>query len=162
MRAIVVYGSFVGNTETMAKYIARGLGQAGLEAVTRDVINVAARELLDFDLLLLGSPTYEPKMIQDDMLPFYAQLTNYDLTGKLAAAFGPGDSAWPDFCTAVEMLEARLAASGATLVAPLYTIDGIVEEREAEAVAWGTMVGRAALKVEAAGSATATQVSADK
>jgi flavodoxin I len=147
MRAIVVYGSFVGNTETMAGYIARGLKQAGVTALAKDVINTTLDELQQYDLLILGSPTYEPKMIQDDMLPFYDRLQTLDLTGKLAAAFGPGDSAWPDFCTAAEMLEARLAARGAVIVAPLYMIDGIVEEKESEAVAWGESVGRAALEM---------------
>lgn len=145
MRAIIVFGSFVGNTETMAKYIAAGLRAGGIETDVRDVINVPAAELLRHDLLLLGSPTYEPKMIQDDMLPFYAQLPELDLSDKLAAAFGPGDSAWPDYCTAVEMLEARLRGCGARIIAPLYTIDGIVEEREAEAVAWGQELATAAL-----------------
>ena len=145
MRAIVVYGSFVGNTETMAGYIARGLRQAGIETITKDVINTALDELAQFELIVLGSPTYEPKMIQDDMLPFYDRLQSLDLAGKLGAVFGPGDSAWPDFCTAVEMLEARLIARGVRIVIPFYTIDGIVEEREAEAVAWGEQLGRAAL-----------------
>ena len=149
MRAIIVFGSFVGNTETMARYIARGLASAGVEAQVKDVINVYAHELLNYDLILLGSPTYEPKMIQDDMLPFHAQLSALDLSGKLAAAFGPGDSAWPDFCTAVEMLETRLVERGARIVSPLYTIDGNVEEREAEAVAWGELVGRSAMSKSA-------------
>jgi flavodoxin I len=147
MRAIIVYGSFVGNTETMARYIARGLEHGGIHTDIRDVINVAARELPDYDLILLGSPTYEPKMIQDDMLPFYAQLESLNLSGRLGAAFGPGDSAWPDFCTAVELLEARLKDRGARIVTPLYTIDGIVEEREAEAIAWGKSVAIAARAV---------------
>ena len=144
MRAIVVYGSFVGNTETMARYVARGLAAAGVEAATQDVINTPVADLAGYDLILLASPTYEPKMIQDDMLPFYSQLLQLDLTGKLAAAFGPGDSAWPDFCTAVEMLEQRLRERGARVIAEAYMIDGIVEEKEAEAVAWGEKVGRAA------------------
>jgi flavodoxin I len=144
MRALIVYGSFVGNTETMAGYIARGLRQTGVETVCKDVINTAPEELAPYDLLVLGSPTYEPKMLQDDMLPFYDRLQTLDLSGKLAAAFGPGDSAWPDFCTAVEMLEARLKARGAEIVAEMYLIDGIVEEKEAEAVAWGESVGQAA------------------
>ena len=147
MRALVVYGSFVGNTETMAKYVARGLAAAGLDVTCKDVINTIPVELLGFDLIVLASPTYEPKMIQDDMLPLHAQLLELDLTGKLAAAFGPGDSAWPDFCTAVEMLEQSLRDRCAQIVTEAYMIDGIVEEREGEAVAWGTKVGEAALRI---------------
>jgi flavodoxin I len=80
-------------------------------------------------------------MIQEDMISFYEQLPRLDLSGKRAAAFGPGDSAWPDFCTAVEMLEARLRECGAQIIAPLFTIDGIVEDYEDETIAWAKGIG---------------------
>lgn len=137
MKVIVVFASFVGNTETMSNYIVRGLEQNGHEVLAKDVIYSKPEELLDYDLILLGSPTYEPKMIHDDMLPFYDTLATMDLSGKKAAAFGPGDSAWPDFCTAVEMLEERLKETGAEIVATSLTVDGIVEEHEERITAWG-------------------------
>jgi flavodoxin I len=136
MRAIVVYGSFVGNTETMASYVATGLRQAGHHVTVKDAVDAAIDELLDYELILLASPTYEPKMIQEDMISFYDQLNGISLSGRKAAAFGPGDSAWPDFCTAVEMLESRLRERGAEIVATSFTIDGIVEEYEDETIAW--------------------------
>jgi flavodoxin I len=152
MRTIIVFGSFVGNTETMAGYIALGLAQAGITAEQRDVVNLSSAELLNYNLILMGSPTYEPKMIQDDMLPLYSQLEHMDLTGRMAVAFGPGDSAWPDFCTAVEMIESRLQQTGAHILASPYTIDGIVEEHRSEAIAWGREIGMMALSCAAASS----------
>jgi flavodoxin len=74
VRAIIVFGSFVGNTETLAGYIKRGLEQAGHVVTSKDVVYASPEELLDYDLILLGSPTYEPKMIQDDMLGFFERL----------------------------------------------------------------------------------------
>src|SRR5690606_31497450 len=130
MKTIIVFGSFVGNTETMAGYIRDGLSQSGMQCDVRDVMDVSADILNDYDLLIIGSPTYEPKMIQEDMLPSSDQLEKMRLGGKLAAAFGPGDSAWPDFCSAVEMLEERLRHCGAELVIEHHMVDGIVEEHE--------------------------------
>lgn len=140
LRAIIVFGSFVGNTETLAGYVKRGLEQAGHVVVMKDVVYADVRELLDYELVLLASPTYEPKMVQDDMIDFYEKLTQLDLAGIRAAAFGPGDTAWPDFCEAVHYLDKRLRERGAQIVAAPLLVDGVVEEHEKEAVAWGQAI----------------------
>jgi flavodoxin I len=140
LRAIIVFGSFVGNTETLSGYVKRGLEQAGHAVVMKDVVYADVSELLDYELILLASPTYEPKMIQDDMLGFYEKLTGLDLSGRKAAAFGPGDTAWPDFCEAVHYLDKRLREQGAEIVSEPLMVDGVVEEHEKEAVEWGKNV----------------------
>jgi flavodoxin I len=140
VRAIIVFGSFVGNTETLAGYVKRGLEQAGHSVVMKDVVYADVSELLDYELILLASPTYEPKMIQDDMIGFYEKLAELDLAGKQAAAFGPGDTAWPDFCEAVHYLDTRLRERGARIVSEPLLVDGVVEEHEKEAVEWGKQV----------------------
>jgi flavodoxin I len=140
VRAIIVFGSFVGNTETMSGYVKRGLEQAGHTVVMKDVVYADVNELLDYELVLLASPTYEPKMIQDDMIGFYEKLSDLDLSGKKAAAFGPGDTAWPDFCEAVHYLDKRLRERGAEMVSEPLMVDGVVEEHEKESVAWGAAI----------------------
>jgi flavodoxin I len=140
VRTIIVFGSFVGNTETLAGYVKRGLEQAGHVVVMKDVVYADVNELLDYELILLASPTYEPKMIQDDMIGFYEKLSGLDLAGRKAAAFGPGDTAWPDFCEAVHYLDTRLRERGAEIVSEPLMVDGVVEEHEKEAVEWGKAV----------------------
>jgi flavodoxin I len=137
VRAIIVFGSFVGNTETLSGYVKRGLEQAGHIVVMKDVVYADVNELLDYELILLASPTYEPKMIQDDMIGFYEKLSELDLNGRKAVAFGPGDTAWPDFCEAVHYLDKRLRECGAEIIAESLLVDGVVEEHEKEAVEWG-------------------------
>ncbi|MCC7479706.1 flavodoxin domain-containing protein [bacterium] len=141
MKTIVVFGSFVGNTETLAGYVARGLELAGHAVTLKDVVYADIDELQDYELILLASPTYEPKMVQDDMLPFYEKLAGVRLDGKKAAAFGPGDTAWPDFCEAVHFLEKRLRDCGAEIIAEALMVDGVVEEHETRAVEWGRSIG---------------------
>lgn len=140
LRTIIVFGSFVGNTETLSSYVKRGLEQAGHTVVMKDVVYADVAELLDYELILLASPTYEPKMIQDDMIGFYEKLRELDLSGKLAAAFGPGDTAWPDFCEAVKYLDTRLREQGAQVIAEPLMIDGVVEEHEKEATQWARSI----------------------
>lgn len=146
MKTIIVFGSFVGNTETMAGYIQEGLQQSGISCDVKDVMDVTADVLVEYDFILLGSPTYEPKMIQEDMLPFFDDLEKLRLDGKLGAAFGPGDSAWPDFCTAVEMLEERMKACGLQILIEPMMIDGIVEEAEDATLEWARKLGKLALQ----------------
>lgn len=140
MKTLIVFGSFVGNTETLAGYVKRGLEDAGHNVTMKDVVYADIDELQDYELIVLGSPTYEPKMVQDDMLPFYDKLASVDLQGKKAAAFGPGDTAWPDFCEAVHYIEKRLRECGAEIICESLMIDGVVEEHEARAVEWGKAV----------------------
>ncbi len=151
MKTIIVFGSFVGNTETMAGYIQEGLRQAGISCDVRDVMDVSSEILLDYELLILGSPTYEPKMIQEDMLPFFDQMEKLKLDGKLGATFGPGDSAWPDFCTAVEMLEERMRNCGVRILCESLMVDGIVEEAESATLEWARELARKALSESGTG-----------
>ncbi|MCH7472457.1 flavodoxin domain-containing protein [bacterium] len=136
MKVIIVFGSFVGNTETVAGYVQRGLEQAGHEVTCKDAVYSDIEELEDYELILLGSPTYEPKMVQDDLLDFFEALADVDLSHKKAQAFGPGDTAWPDFCVAVDMLEERLRECGAEMIGEKFTIDGVVEDFEQETINW--------------------------
>ena len=138
LKVIIVFASFVGNTETMAEYISATLEGTGQKVELKDVVHAHAQEILDYELILLGSPTYEPRMIHDDMLTFYSDLAALDLSGKKAAVFGPGDTAWPDYCTAVEMLEERLKECQAELIAPGLMVDGVVEEAQASIESWAS------------------------
>jgi flavodoxin I len=88
MKALIVFGSFVGNTETLAGFVRRGLEKGGAFVVSKDVVYANLNELTTRPDSP-GSPTYEPKMIQDDMIPFYEQLESLDLKGKKAATFTP-------------------------------------------------------------------------
>ena len=141
MKVVIIFASFVGNTETMARYLVQGLESNGHEVTSKDVIYAKPGEMLDYDMILLGSPTYEPRMIHDDMLSFYEEMQDLDLSEKKAAAFGPGDTAWPDFCTAVEMLELRLKECGAKIVQDCLMVDGIVEEAEQKTIEWAKSLG---------------------
>ncbi|UCE75033.1 MAG: NAD(P)H-dependent oxidoreductase [Methanomassiliicoccales archaeon] len=58
VRILVCYFSGSGNTQKMAEFIAEGVGAEGVDVDVRNVENVNCDELLDFDGIILGSPTY--------------------------------------------------------------------------------------------------------
>jgi NAD(P)H dehydrogenase (quinone) len=87
-KAIVIYYSRSGNTKKMAEGVAKGIKGEGVEAVLKDVKEVQAKELLEFDAIVMGSPVYygtmasELKRLLDDTVAFHGKLE-----GKIGAAF---------------------------------------------------------------------------
>jgi len=87
-KALVVYYSQSGNTRKMAESISEGIKKEGLEVALKDVKDVGASELLQYDAIAIGSPTYygsmaaEVKKLFDDSVKFHGKLD-----GKIGAAF---------------------------------------------------------------------------
>jgi NAD(P)H dehydrogenase (quinone) len=87
-KALVIYYSRTGNTRKMAESVAEGIKKEGLEAVIKEVKEVAADELLKYEAIAIGSPTYygamaaEIKKLLDDSVKFHGRLD-----GKVGAAF---------------------------------------------------------------------------
>ena len=87
-KILVVYYSKSGNTEKMAGLIAEGIEKGGVRADTRRVQDVAVEELLEYDGIISGSPTYyggmawEMKKFIDGTLKLHGKLD-----GKVGGAF---------------------------------------------------------------------------
>jgi NAD(P)H dehydrogenase (quinone) len=87
-KALVIYYSRSGNTKKMAGLVSEGIGKEGVEATLKDVNTVEADELLEYDLIVIGSPTYygtmaaEIKKLLDTSVKFHGKLE-----GKVGAAF---------------------------------------------------------------------------
>ncbi|MBI2300264.1 MAG: flavodoxin [Armatimonadetes bacterium] len=143
-RAIVVWGSTTGNTETMAKTVANGLAAEGWDVAVRECVGVSAGELADYDLVVLGSSTWGSGELQEDIAPLYEELAFTRLDGRAMAVFGPGDSSYDRFCHAVTTLEERLRRRGAWLVTESCRVDGVVEPKLPRVLAWARRLGAAA------------------
>ena len=142
-KAIVIYGSETGNTESVAEQIAAGLKDENLEVTLKNVTDADVEELPGYDLILLGSSTWgdEDKELQADMVDFYEELENLDLTNIPAAAFGCGDSDYTHFCGAVDLLEERLEQIGARLLDEGFRVDGEPDEEIfKDARAWARQI----------------------
>jgi flavodoxin short chain len=139
-KAILIYGSTTGNTETLAEHVSKGMQSSGVGVTVKRVEEASVREMRDYDAIVLGCSTWGDGELQDDFIPFYEAMRNIDLKTKRAAVFGPGDSGYPQFCKAVELLGERLKACGADIVMEPMKIDGGVESQTAEAERWGAKV----------------------
>lgn len=111
----VFYGSSTGTTSELAQKIAKKLN---IEANVFDVANVKASEVLNYDILLLGSSTWGVGDLQDDWEGFLPQLQKQDLSGKLVGLFGTGDAdSYPDsFCEALYLIKEGISSSGCSFI----------------------------------------------
>ncbi|MDR2622646.1 MAG: flavodoxin [Dysgonamonadaceae bacterium] len=97
----IFYGSSGGNTEGIAKNIAKKLGIGGNDVY--DVCKAKASDLSNYDVLLFGSSTWGLGDLQDDWEGFIKTVVSTDLSGKKIALFGCGDSSsyCDTFCDAI-------------------------------------------------------------
>ena len=87
-KAIVIYYSRTGNTKEMAAIIAKAMNEADLQTECKSVSDIEAQDLLNYDAIVVGSPTYYGhmagliKQLFDDSVAFHGKLD-----GKIGAAF---------------------------------------------------------------------------
>lgn len=87
-KILIIYYSRSGNTRKMASFIKNGVENEGIEVNLKDVVKINAKELLDYEGIIIGSPTYygsmaaEIKKLFDDSVSVHGRLE-----GKVGAAF---------------------------------------------------------------------------
>ncbi|MCM8818798.1 MAG: flavodoxin family protein [Candidatus Omnitrophica bacterium] len=87
-RILIIYHSRTGNTKIMAESVAEGVKEEGLEYALKKVEETKIEDLLEFDGIIVGSPTYfglpsaEIKKLFDDSVKYYGKLE-----GKIGGAF---------------------------------------------------------------------------
>lgn len=136
-KALIVFGSTTGNTESVSDTIAKFMEEKGVEVVIKDAADASPSGLADgYDAILLGCSTWgeEDIELQDDFIPLYEDLEESGLSGKKVAVFGCGDSSYTHFCGAVDAIEEKAEQLGATIMVDSLKIDG--DPDRDEVVGW--------------------------
>ncbi len=128
-KILIVYGSTTGNTEMVAEEIMDSLKDH--EVSLQDVADTSPEDLTEYDVLVLGSSTWDDGLLQQDFRDFVEGL-EADLAGKKLAIFGLGDSNYPDFCEAADILEGTFTKLGGKTIVTTLKIDGFPDEEENE------------------------------
>ncbi|UCD70605.1 MAG: NAD(P)H-dependent oxidoreductase [Syntrophobacterales bacterium] len=85
---LIIYYSRTGNTKAMAKAVEDGVRSEGLEVRCKEVKDVSVKELLEYEGIVIGSPTYygtmagEIKLLLDKSVKYHEKLA-----GKVGGAF---------------------------------------------------------------------------
>ncbi|MFT5814148.1 MAG: flavodoxin I [Psychroserpens sp.] len=110
------FGSDTGNTESVGKMIQKKLGNKFVDV--KDIAKSTKEEIAEFDILILGIPTWYYGENQCDWDDFLPELEEIDFTDKLVAIFGLGDQEdyAEYFCDAMEPLRDIVESKGAIVV----------------------------------------------
>ena len=110
MKVVVVYYSRGGTTKKMAECIGQEVKNGGVEVDIVSVSEIKAKQLLDYDGIIIGSPTYygtlaaQIKELIDESVAFHGKLD-----GKVGAAFSSAANiAGGNETTVLSILEAML------------------------------------------------------
>ena len=87
-KILIIYYSRTGNTKRMAEEIAKGIDKEKIHRELKRVEDVKVNDLLEYDGIIIGSPTYygtmasPVKKLLDDSVRFHGELE-----GKIGGAF---------------------------------------------------------------------------
>ena len=113
------YGTTDGHTLSVAKRIQDEFAQTGLATVELfDIAEFYLDEMLDFELLILGIPTWDTGQLQRDWEEVFNEFDSLDLHGKTVALFGLGDQIGyaKTFVDALFFIAEKVRSCGVTLV----------------------------------------------
>ncbi|UJF18664.1 flavodoxin FldA [Vibrio sp. SS-MA-C1-2] len=110
------FGSDTGNTEAIAKMIQKQLGKQLIDV--QDIAKSSKEDIDNYDLLLIGIPTWYYGEAQCDWDDFFPDLEQIDFSTKLVAIFGCGDQEdyAEYFCDAMGTVRDIVEAKGGTIV----------------------------------------------
>jgi flavodoxin I len=138
-QAGIFFGSSSGKTAAIASRIQEKMGSD--KADLWDVEKSSPEELLGYEVLILGIPTWGIGKVQEDWEHFMSRLEDFDLSGKKVALFGLGDQeSYPEtFADALGKLYEVLQKTGCSFTGS-WPVAGYSFEGSA-AVKGGRFVG---------------------
>lgn len=137
-KAIVIFGTTTGSTETAAGVVVEALMSKGVNVLMKNVSDASPDEVGEYDLSVLGASTWGEGEIQDDFVAFYDEMNGDSLKGKNVAVFGCGDSdMFPHcFCEAVDKIRDKAVECGANHIGIALKIDGDVNAASGDIKEW--------------------------
>ena len=97
-KVFIAFWSGTGNTEAMANSVAKGVTDAGGEAVLPAAAKASAAKVKEAEALAFGCPAMGDEILEEgEMEPFIASLSSAELGGKALGLFGSfdwGDGLW--------------------------------------------------------------------
>lgn len=130
--AKIVYASMTGNTEEIADIVAESLENLNIDVEKNECTQVDADDFNDADICIVATYTYGDGELPDEIVDFYEELQELDLSGKVYGVVGSGDTFYDQFCQSVNDFEAAFEKTGAKKGADSVKVDLAAEEEDIE------------------------------
>lgn len=124
---LIAYATNSSGTLVVAGLIKDLLTASNVDAVKKDIRSVKPEAISEFDLVILGSPSWNYNDKEGQPHEFFTkffQQNDGKVRFKNTAVFGLGDSAYIQFCGAVDYLESFVLQNNGKLTVPSLRIDG--------------------------------------
>ncbi len=114
-QVMIVYASLTGNTRMGASILEDTFTELGAEVEVVESYDADPFDLEDADICVVGTYTYGTDAeLPDEIVDFYEELEDVDLSGKVYGVFGSGDTFYGDkFCLCVDDFEEQFERTGA-------------------------------------------------
>lgn len=132
-KVMIVYASLTGNTEECAEILEEALEELGAEVELAESVFADPEDFKDYDIAIVGTYTYGTDAdLPDEIVDFYEELEEVDLSGKIYGAFGSGDTFYDKYCQSVDDFDEQFAKTGAVKGAESVKVDLNPEEQDIE------------------------------
>ena len=113
---MIVYASLTGNTRAGAEIVADSFKELGVDVDLIQSYDADPYDFEDADICIVGTYTYGTDAdLPDEIVDFYEELEEIDLTGKISGVFGSGDTFYVGkYCLCVDDFEEQFEKTGAT------------------------------------------------
>ena len=135
------WGSTSDNTKIAIEFMKDYLEAHDFEVDSYDIGEVDVEEILNYDKIIIGCPTWNIGELQDDWDSVFLKFKELDFSGKIAAFFGCGDqTGYPDnFLDAIGILAIPFMEKGGKLIGKCSTEP--YDFRESVALVDGELLG---------------------
>ena len=153
----ILYGTVMGNAESVAYQVAANLRRAGLSVRVSDMAHCQASLLTRLSSVLIITSTYGNGEPPDDIIPFWQAVVHgsvLDLRGLKFSVLALGNTTYDHFCQCGREFDLALERHGATRFYPRVDCD---VDYEAPAKRWIDGVLTALQRPQAASAWTSTE-----
>ncbi|MGH1646374.1 flavodoxin [Enterococcus gilvus] len=130
--AKIVYASMTGNTEEIADIVAEAFENLDLDVEIDECTQVEAEDFEDADICVVATYTYGEGDLPDEIVDFYEDLQELDLSGKIFGVCGSGDTFYDQYCKSVDDFDAAFVKTGATRGADSVKVEMAAEDEDIE------------------------------
>lgn len=130
MLATIIYTSLTGNTEEIADIITDELEAQDIEVDMINIDEAAGDEFEDSDICIVCTYTYDDGDIPSEIMEFYEELPDMDLSGKVFGVAGSGDTFYDFYCKSVDDFEEAFKKTGATKGADSVKVELAPEQED--------------------------------
>ncbi|MFA5573657.1 MAG: flavodoxin [Brumimicrobium sp.] len=131
MKALIVYASLTGNTEGISEVLHQELEDLNVKVERFECTQIDASEFLKYDICVIGTYTWGREgELPDEMNPFFDDMKNLDLKGKIFGVFGSGEEDYGYFCKSADDFATLFIELGAKKGAETIKIEAEVSSEE--------------------------------